>query len=88
MSASEQQADASQATPANPANQATQDSPAEHLKKREEFTEQLYTYLQKSPSMTADDPIEKRGLNQIQIDYIIDILVNSKNKEKNYYKLK
>ena len=35
--------------------------------------------------MTIDDPIEKRAINQVQIEYLINILINKKNNVKNYY---
>ena len=41
--------------------------------------------LKKKLDMTENDKIEKRGLNKVQINHIIDVLVNNKNKNKNYY---
>lgn len=81
MSASNQQIDEAQ-------NDEAQSSSSVEEEKREEFTKQLFLYLQKSPSMASDEPIEKRGINKIQIDHVIDLLVNSKKKAKNYYKFK
>lgn len=81
MSASNQQIDEAK-------NDEAQSSLSVEEEKREEFTKQLFLYLQKSPSMVADEPIEKRGINKIQIDHVIDVMVNSKKKAKNYYKFK
>lgn len=69
MSASNQQIDEAQ-------NDEAQSSSSVEEEKREEFTKQLFLYLQKSPSMASDEPIEKRGINKIQIDHVIDLLVN------------
>ena len=33
--------------------------------------------------LPSQDPIEKRGMNKAQINYIIDLLKSKKNKEKN-----
>ena len=52
---------------------------------RKSFNEKICSLLKKSFDMTIDDPIEKRGLNSVQINHIIDVLVNKKNKDKNYY---
>ena len=35
--------------------------------------------------MTIHDKIEKRGLNRAQINHVIDVLVNEKKTDKNYY---
>ena len=82
MSDSEQQTEATQSSSAVDSNKK------KDIDKKKEFTQQLYAYLEKSPDMTANDAIEKRGLNKIQINHIIDLLVNSRKNEKNYYKFK
>ena len=38
--------------------------------------------------MTKDDLIEKRAINRAQIQHVIDVLVNNKSKEKNFYNYK
>ena len=35
--------------------------------------------------MTIDDKIEKRALNKVQINHILDVLVNDKKKVKGFY---
>ena len=38
--------------------------------------------------MTINDKIEKRAINKIQINHVIDVLVNNKKKVKGYYNLR
>ena len=35
--------------------------------------------------MNINDKIEKRALNRVQINHILDVLINNKHNEKNYY---
>ena len=39
----------------------------------------------KSFEMTIEDPIEKRAINRVQIEHLIDILSNNKRQANNYY---
>ena len=64
----------------NPNNEENPDDNYEEKKKI--FNEQLQVKTGKRFDMTINDSIEKRGLNRVQIDYIIDLLVNKKTKTK------
>ena len=67
----------------NPPNEIIEEN-TEYIKKKELFTKELFEFLKKDDKLN-EKSIEKRGINQKQIDYIIDILLNAKNKEKKYY---
>ncbi len=72
----------------NPNNENEENSDDNYEEKKKLFNEQLQAKIRRRFDMTINDSIEKRGLNRVQIDYIIDLLVNQKNKEKNYYNLR
>ena len=52
---------------------------------RTEFTAKMCEKLKKKIDVTVNDKIEKRAINKIQINHIIDVLVNNKKKVKGYY---
>jgi len=60
-------------------------SEVEKAKLRDEFNKALCLKLKKNLDMTIHDKIEKRGLNRVQINHILDVLVNEKKLDKNYY---
>ena len=60
-------------------------SEVEKAKLRDEFNKALCLKLKKALDMTIHDKIEKRGLNRVQINHILGILVNEKKLDKNYY---
>ena len=53
-------------------------SEVEKAKLRDEFTKALCLKLKKTLDMTIHDKIEKRGLNRVQINHVLDVLVNEK----------
>jgi len=55
---------------------------------RTEFTAKMCEKLKKKIDVTVNDKIEKRAINKIQINHVIDVLVNNKNKVKGYYNLR
>jgi hypothetical protein len=73
---------------ANPNKENEENSDDNYEEKKKLFNEQLQVKIRKRFDMTINDSIEKRGLNRVKIDYIIDLLVNKKNKDKNYYNLR
>jgi hypothetical protein len=39
----------------------------------------------KKIDLTVNDKIEKRAINKIQINHVVDVLVNKRNKVRGYY---
>ena len=65
----------------NPNKENEENSDDNYEEKKKLFNEQLQAKIRRRLDMTINDSIEKRGLNRVQIDYIIDLLVNQKNKD-------
>ena len=57
----------------------------EKMKVRDSFNKALEGKLKKRFDMNINDKIEKRALNRVQINHILDVLINNKHNEKNYY---
>ena len=67
------------------ANHINDVNEVEKARIRSEFTTKMCATLKKNINMTIDDKIEKRALNKVQINHILDVLVNDKKKVKGFY---
>ena len=52
------------------------------MKVRDSFNKALEWKLKKRFDMNINDKIEKRALNRVQINHILDVLINNKHNEK------